>query len=384
MPSGAVTAAVTVQVPLDEIEPPERLMVPEPGDAVVVPPQVELKPLGLATTKPGGRASVKATPVSAAKLFGFAMERLTVVVPPGRNLLGVKALVITGGATTSSVAEAWFPAPAIAAKTLPEMLFCTPALMPATITLKVQDPPAGIVPPERPILLGASTTVPEQLLLPALVTDNPAGSASLTPTPVIETAFGFVIVKVRLVFPPSGIEATPKDLLMVGGDRTVKVADAKFPAPPSLDITGVVVLSQTPGSVSVILMLTVQVLPGDRPLVPADIAALTKLKRDEPEVAPLTVPPQVFVRLGVFATSIPATRGSLKPTPVRFDVKLFGLRIVIVRVEVPFTGIAAGLKSLLMTGATGVALYPTASSTAISTPPSLEMSKLWPRQPTAS
>ena len=52
MPSGAVTVAVTVQFPLDPIVPPERLMVPDPAFAVVVPPQVELKPLGLATTNP--------------------------------------------------------------------------------------------------------------------------------------------------------------------------------------------------------------------------------------------------------------------------------------------------------------------------------------------
>src|SRR3982751_4360005 len=103
MPSGAVTVAVTVQAPLDEIEPLDRLIAPEPGDAVAVPPQVEIKPLGLATTKPDGRASVKATPVSAAKLFGFVMEKLTVVVPPGRNLLGTNALLMDGGAITVRV-----------------------------------------------------------------------------------------------------------------------------------------------------------------------------------------------------------------------------------------------------------------------------------------
>src|ERR1700691_244265 len=109
MPSGAVTLAVTMQVPPLAIVPPARLMVPTPAIAVAVPPQVEVKPLKVATTRPEGSESVKATPVSPTKLFGFVMEKLTEVVPPGRNLLGRKALVMLGGATTSSVAEAWFP-----------------------------------------------------------------------------------------------------------------------------------------------------------------------------------------------------------------------------------------------------------------------------------
>ncbi len=50
-----MTVAVTVQVPLAAIEPPERLIALEPGDAVAVPPQVEVKPLGLPTTRPGGK-----------------------------------------------------------------------------------------------------------------------------------------------------------------------------------------------------------------------------------------------------------------------------------------------------------------------------------------
>src|SRR5258708_20195776 len=51
--------------------PPDRLTVPEPATAVAVPPQVLLNPLGVATTRPAGRLSVKATPVSATLAFGF-------------------------------------------------------------------------------------------------------------------------------------------------------------------------------------------------------------------------------------------------------------------------------------------------------------------------
>src|SRR5579863_6393679 len=97
------------QLPLIAIEPPARLIVPEPGVAVAIPPQVEVRPLGVATTSPAGSASVNATPVSAAKLFGFVIEKLTVVVPPGRNLLGTKLLLMDGG--NSTAIEAVAPSP---------------------------------------------------------------------------------------------------------------------------------------------------------------------------------------------------------------------------------------------------------------------------------
>jgi hypothetical protein len=84
MPSGAVTLLVTVQEPLLAIAPPVRLIVPDPTVAVGVPPQVELNPLGLATDRPEGSESVKPTPVSPTELLGFAMEKVTAVVPPKR------------------------------------------------------------------------------------------------------------------------------------------------------------------------------------------------------------------------------------------------------------------------------------------------------------
>ena len=265
MPSGAVTVAVTVQLPLLGIPPPERLMIIDPGVAMAVPPQVEVKPLGLATTKPAGSESVKATPVSATKLFGLVIEKLTVVVPPGMNLLGTNDLLITGGATTSRVADAVLPDPAILATTLPVTLFLTPAVSPVTVTLKVHDVIAGSVAPVRTIELepvGAVTGVPLQEALDPLNTTTPGGKLSVNPTPARATGFGFVIVKINRAFAPSGIEVGLKILLMLGGPKTVKVADAVFPAPPSLDVTEVVVLFKMPAVVAVTFTLTVQVAPG--------------------------------------------------------------------------------------------------------------------------
>src|SRR5579862_5013479 len=111
MPSGAVTFTVTVQELLAVIVPFARLMVPDPATAVTVALQFEVKPFGVATTRLPGSVSVKATPVSETKLFGFVIWKLTVDVPPGRILTGVNVFVMLGGATTRSVAAAVFPVP---------------------------------------------------------------------------------------------------------------------------------------------------------------------------------------------------------------------------------------------------------------------------------
>jgi len=66
-----VTFTDTVQLALAASVPPERLMLPDPATAVAVPPQVLFNPLGVATTRPAGRLSVKAIPFSVMLAFGF-------------------------------------------------------------------------------------------------------------------------------------------------------------------------------------------------------------------------------------------------------------------------------------------------------------------------
>jgi hypothetical protein len=48
---------------------------------------------------------------------------------------------------------------------------------------------------------------------------------SVKPRPVSETvlALGLLIAKVRVVLPPSGMEAAPNELLIVGGETAVTV-----------------------------------------------------------------------------------------------------------------------------------------------------------------
>jgi hypothetical protein len=90
---------LTVQDALAASDAPLKLIVPLPAVAAIVPLQVAFKPLGLATTNPAGSGSVKPIPVKVTKLFGFVIEKVSVVVLPGIIFVGVKPLVIEGGPT---------------------------------------------------------------------------------------------------------------------------------------------------------------------------------------------------------------------------------------------------------------------------------------------
>lgn len=77
---------------------PESDTTPEPAEAV--PVQVVERPLGVATERPVGRVSVKATPVNAtAFATGLVMVSVSEVTPLGGMLEAPKALEMEGGAT---------------------------------------------------------------------------------------------------------------------------------------------------------------------------------------------------------------------------------------------------------------------------------------------
>lgn len=107
-----VTFTPTVQLPLAARVAELRETVPEPAMAVVVPLQVVVKPLGVATTNPAGRVSVNATPVSCTVLaVAFAMVKVREVDPFSAMLVAPNAFAIVGGATTVTVAVACAVAP---------------------------------------------------------------------------------------------------------------------------------------------------------------------------------------------------------------------------------------------------------------------------------
>jgi len=116
------TFTETVQLALAASVPAERLILPDPATAVAVPPQVVLSALGVATTRPAGRLSVKAIPVSARLVLGFWMVNVSDVVPFSGMLAAPKTLVIEGGVATVRFAEAVLPVPPLVEVTFPVVL----------------------------------------------------------------------------------------------------------------------------------------------------------------------------------------------------------------------------------------------------------------------
>src|SRR3954470_7031354 len=162
---------------------------PEPAGAVTAPVQFVLSPLGVATTSPDGKLSVKATPLNPTVVLGLVRVKVSDVDPSSGTVVAPNALVSSGGATTVTSADAPVPDPPWTDDTSEVVLLCKPDAMPVTSTENVQllalvkvapdsdtDPvpaPAVIVPPPHdPVSpLGSATASPD-------------GNVSVKPTPV--------------------------------------------------------------------------------------------------------------------------------------------------------------------------------------------------------
>jgi hypothetical protein len=140
--------------------------------------------------------------------------------------------------------------------------------------------------------------------------------------------------------PFSGIEAAPNVLLITGAPTTVMLAFEVLPVPPSVEVI-VTELFFTPAVVPCTLTETVQeALPAR---VPAD-----RLTLPDPATA-VAVPPHVLlIPLGV-ATIRPAGRLSVNASPVSARL-VFGFVMLKVSEVVPFSGIVAAPKALVMEG----------------------------------
>src|SRR5215469_9041318 len=139
-------------------------------------------------------------------------------------------------------ADAVLPVPPSLEVTAPLVLFCTPAAVPVTFTLKVQEALPARLAPDRLITLVFCVAVmvppPQEPVSPfGVEMIRPAGRVSLKPTPVSVTAFGLLMVKLRLVEPFSGMLAAPKTLAMLGGATTVIEALDVLPVPPLVELT---------------------------------------------------------------------------------------------------------------------------------------------------
>ena len=151
---GAVTLTLTAQVPPPAMVPPEKAIEPLPGVGLKTgEPQPVVVGLGTAATTiaPGevGKVSPKATPPRASFWFGFVIVKVSVDVPPGRIGVGANCLAIDGGKTAFSdaLARLFVFVPLSVVERKPLVFECGPAVVAVTLTLTVQEPLAGIVPP---------------------------------------------------------------------------------------------------------------------------------------------------------------------------------------------------------------------------------------------
>jgi hypothetical protein len=213
-----VTLTLTVQELLAATVPPVRATIKDPAVAVAVPPHVLVRLLGVATTRFTGKSSVKATPCSATVALGLVIVIVSVEMPFERIEVGLKALAILGGATTVMVAVAGRPVPPSFEVMAVVELFFTPAEVPVTLIDSPQWPDAAKLTPEKVITLLEAEMVPPQVAKLKSGVVRPAGSVSVSPTPVSAVELGLDISKASVVVPFRGIDETPKVLDTVGGE----------------------------------------------------------------------------------------------------------------------------------------------------------------------
>src|ERR1041385_5774541 len=344
--------------------PPVKLIEPDPAAAVAVPPQLLVKPLGVATTKPAGSVSLKATPVSAIDVFGFAMLKVSEVEAFSRMLAAPKAFVIVGGVATVKLAVAVLPVPPLVELTLPVVLVYCPEAAPVTVTLNWHWPFAAIVAPVKAIPVGAVVvSVPPQTVDVAFATVSPVGSVSVNATPVSETALaaGFVMVNVSDVVAFSAMLFGLKTFAIDGGATTWRVAVAVLPVPPSVEVTALVVLTCAPAAVPVTFTENVQLLL-------AAIVPPVRLMVFVPWVAVIVPAPQVPVR--PFGVEMIRPAGSVSEKAMPLSGVPFGLVMVKLRLVEPFRGMLAAPNTLAMlAGPTTV----TEALDVLPVPPSVEL-----------
>jgi hypothetical protein len=278
------------------------------------------------------------------------MVKVRVEVPLSVIVLGAKALEIVGGVVTVNVAVLdVVPVPPFVALTTPVVLAYEPGVAESTFTETVQLELMATVPPVTPIeVLPAAPPLivkPQGLVKPGVpATTRPDGNGSLTATPVRATvlAAGFVIVKVRTELVLTVTLVGANALLIVGGATTVKVAEA-VPPVPVVALTLPVVLTLLPAVAAVTLTETAQVAltASDPPL---------RLNEVDPEVAPLTDPPQLLLRFGIEATCKPAVARLSVTATLVCAIVADGFVMVSVTVELAPSAMVVGENALVIVG----------------------------------
>jgi len=146
------------------------------------------------------------------------------------------------------VAEPVLPVPPLVEVTAPVVLTLFPEVVVVTFKLTAQEPLAAILPPVRltlPVPAVAVAVPPKVLVRPdGVATTSPLGKVSVTATPLKAVApFGSVMVKVKLVVPPTTTLAAPNALLIDGGATTSRLAWFPNSRVNFLDVNGIRVIS---------------------------------------------------------------------------------------------------------------------------------------------
>ena len=211
------TSTVTEHEVLAPTVPPDKLTDPPPATAVTEPAQVLTRLTGVPTTRPAGSVSENASPVKPI-VFELLIVIVRVVVPFNGIDAAPNALLMVGGDATVIDARAVLPVPPFPELTV-TLLFFIPDVVPITVATTVQEfpgvamdaPPSEIVP--DPL---TAVTDPLQVLVGTggFTTTIPAGRLSINVIVVSAPGFaaGFVIVKVTVVVPPTGIDDAPNAL----------------------------------------------------------------------------------------------------------------------------------------------------------------------------
>ena len=157
------------------------------------------------------------------------------------------AKVRTGSLTISVAVLDVVPLPPSDDEMAPVLLSLFPPVTPTTSTVSVQVPPPTIEPELNVRLVpfaadekfGApKASQPEAVAFGITEICNPAGKASENETPLkVVEGFGFVMTNFIVLVPPTRIAVGVKDLTIVGGAITLKVALAVFPFPPLVEVT---------------------------------------------------------------------------------------------------------------------------------------------------
>jgi hypothetical protein len=317
-----------------------------------------------ATTNPVGKASVNEMPVKAVVEFGFIIVKVRVATPPVQMVEALNDLLIVGWPITVIIAVLLVaPGPLSVELITPVVFMHTQAVVPVTVTLNMQVPPAASVPPLNEIMLGeVVVTVPPQMEALPVGTVIPAGKVSVNDTPVSgSAAFGLVRVKLSEVICPTWIDDAVNDFIIVGAEATVRSAMAVLPVPPLAELTLLVTLCLTPDVVPVTVTLKVQ-LP---------LWATVALLRLMLPVVVVRVPPHCDVVAGVVTTT-PVGRVSVNATPVRSPAAVvLGLVIVKLRVDIPPLAIVDGVNILDIEG--GATTVMVAVLLVLPVPPWLEL-----------